>query len=142
MNKRKRDSQDIALLIVRLALAAVFVFHGTQKMFGWFDGPGLDGTAAWMASVGLPLPKVSAILAGSTETLGGLALLLGVLARTASVLLALTMAVAATTLEGFDSQAGGMEYPLVLLSVLVLLATTGAGRLSVRPSRPREVESA
>jgi len=41
-------TESVALLIVRLVVGALFVGHGTQKLFGWFGGGGPEGTGAWM----------------------------------------------------------------------------------------------
>lgn len=123
---------DLGLLLIRSILAAVFIFHGGQKLFGWFDGPGLEGAAAWMGSIGIPFPLVSATLASVTEVVGGALLLLGIGTRLASVALAFTMLVAIVTAHptGFDVRAGGMEYALTLGVTLVGLALLGPGELT------------
>lgn len=56
---------------MRLALAVVVVFHGSQKPFGWFGGNGLDAEASYKASLGLSLGRLYATLAGSTELAAG-----------------------------------------------------------------------
>jgi len=63
--------QDAGLVLMRGMLGAVFVFHGSQKLFGWFGGYGLQATGQWMESIGIPFGFVSAALAGSTEFFGG-----------------------------------------------------------------------
>lgn len=138
---------DVALLLIRSVLAVVFIFHGSQKLFGWFGGPGLSGTAGFMESLGIPLPMLSATLAGSAEFFGGIALLLGVGARLAAVPMAFTMLVAIVTVHrsAFATAAGGMEFPLTLGVVLVALALTGPGRLTIArliPQRSGRRESA
>jgi putative oxidoreductase len=122
---------DLGLFIIRVMLAAVFMFHGSQKLFGLFDGPGLGGTAAFMEQFNLPAPHVSAFLAGCAEFFGGLALLLG-FTRIAAVPLAFTMMVAVTVVHpGAFGGNNGMEFPLTLAMVLVGLLLMGGGRLSV-----------
>lgn len=56
MNHR---SHDLGLLGIRTMLATVFLFHGSQKLFGLFSGGGLSGTAAWMESIGIPFLAAS-----------------------------------------------------------------------------------
>jgi putative oxidoreductase len=124
---------DIGLLLIRTVLAAVFIYHGGQKLFGLFGGYGIQGTAGWMASVGIPFPVVSTVLAGATEFFGGLVLLLGTGTRLAAIPMAFNMLVAIVTVHhgAFDARAGGMEFPLTLGVVLVALALIGPGRLTV-----------
>lgn len=130
---RQNRSSDIGLFLIRAVLAAVFVFHGSQKLFGWFGGYGIDGTAGWMASIGIPLPTLNAVLAGATEFFGGIVLLLGTGTRIAAIPMAFTMLVAVLTVHsgGFNAQTGGMEYPLTLGVVLIALALLGPGGLTV-----------
>ena len=128
---------DLGLLVIRVMIGVVFVFHGAQKVFGLFGGYGLEGTAGFMESLGLPLPYASAVLAGGTELVGGLALITGFGQRLISIPLTFTMLVAAFTAHsGFNGQTGGMEYPLTLALVTAGLGLTGAGSLALRlPSR-------
>ncbi len=125
-------ARDVALLALRAVLAAVFVFHGGQKLFGWFGGYGLEGTAGWMGGLGIPFPTLSAALAGGTELFGGLALAAGVFARLVALPMIFTMIVAmATAHSGFDAAGGGIEYPLTLAIALASIAIQGPGRLTL-----------
>ena len=36
-----RTAVDVALIVVRIAAGVIFMAHGSQKLFGAFDGPGL-----------------------------------------------------------------------------------------------------
>lgn len=129
--------QDLGLLSMRLMLGVVFVFHGAQKLFGVFGGHGIEGTAQFFESIGIPLPTVSVIAAGGAEFFGGLLLAAGVAPRLAALALAGTMFVAAFTAHsGFAAQAGGMEYPLTLGVVSLGLFLTGPGRLTLRRGVP------
>ena len=124
----------LGLFLIRAMLAAVFLLHGSQKLFGAFGGYGLDGTAQWMGSIGIPLPWLSALLASLSETLGGLALLTGFAFRPVLVPLTFTMLVAAFVGhagKGFSAQAGGMEYPLTLAIMVLGLVFTGPGKFSL-----------
>ena len=126
-------SADVGLFLIRAVLAAIFIYHGGQKLFGLFGGYGIEGTAGWMASIGIPLPKLSAVLAGGSEFFGGIVLLLGTGARIAAIPMAFSMLVAIVTVHrsAFDSRSGGMEFPLALLVVLVAVSMIGPGRLTV-----------
>jgi putative oxidoreductase len=72
-----------APLALRLPMGIIFVAHGSQKLFGMFGGYGLEGTGQWMGSIGLNPGYLMALLAGSAEFFGGLALLLGLLVQSA-----------------------------------------------------------
>ena len=124
---------DAGLLILRLALGVVFIYHGGQKLFGLFGGHGLDGTAQWMGSIGIPLPYLSALAAGSAEFFGGAALVLGLWPRIAAVPMVFTMLVAIDTAHcgKIDARSGGMEYPLTLAAALAAVVLIGGGRWTV-----------
>jgi putative oxidoreductase len=121
-------------LALRLAAGVVFAAHGAQKLFGWFGGYGLEGTGQWMASIGLAPGYLMALLAGSAEFFGGLALIVGLLVRPAAAVLAVTMLVAIFSVhidKGLFMSNNGYEFGLILLVVSISLALTGAGRASI-----------
>src|SRR5690606_3878231 len=121
---------DVGLLLVRLAVGIVFVFHGSQKLFGAFDGPGISGFADGLEKMGIPAPMLGAILAACAEFFGGLALLTGIGVRIAAIPLIVTMAVAVFKVHwgSFSLQKGGIEYAMTLGLVVLGLALTGPGR--------------
>jgi putative oxidoreductase len=121
-------------LALRLPIGIIFVAHGAQKLFGAFGGYGLEGTGQFMASLGLAPGYLMALLAGSVEFFGGLALLFGVLVRPASAALAIAMLVAILSVHighGLFVANNGYEFGLALLAAAVALLISGAGRLSV-----------
>ena len=129
-----RTTQGIDVLPLRLGAGVIFAAHGAQKLFGWFDGYGLQGTAGWMASIGLEPGLVMATMAGTAEFFGGLLLIVGLLVRPAALVLAVTMVVAIVTVHlpnGFFLTNNGYEFGLALLAVSVGLLFRGAGSLSV-----------
>jgi len=118
-------------LVLRVPVGIIFMAHGSQKLFGWFGGYGLEGTGHWMASVGLAPGVVMALLAGSAEFFGGLALILGLLVRPAAAALGFAMLVAIFAVHignGLFVTNNGFEYALALLAVSVALLVSGAGR--------------
>ena len=128
-----RSAHDLGLLLIRLMVGVVFVFHGAQKLFGVWGGPGLEGFTGFLTTLNVPMPGVSAVLAAVAEFGGGVALILGLGTRLWAVPLVVTMLVAAFKVHGsaFAAQAGGMEYALTLGVVTAGLALTGAGAWSV-----------
>ena len=125
---------DWAALVLRVPVGVIFAAHGSQKLFGWFGGYGLQGTGQWMDSIGLSPGWLMALLAGSAEFFGGIALLLGLLTRPAAAALAFTMLVAILSVHignGLFMSNNGYEFGLALLAAALALAFSGAGRGSV-----------
>ena len=121
-------------LPVRLGAGLIFTAHGAQKLFGWFGGYGLEGTAGWMESIGLAPGTLMAVAAGGAEFFGGLLLIAGLLVRPTAVVLAITMLVAIITVHlqnGLFMSNNGYEFGLVLLVINISLAFRGAGSLSL-----------
>lgn len=125
---------SVTPLVLRIAAGVIFAAHGAQKLFGLFGGYGLEGTGQWMESIGLAPGYLMALLAGSAEFFGGLALLLGLLVRPSALVLAFTMAVAIATVhleKGLFIANDGYEFGLALLAISVALVLSGGGRLSL-----------
>jgi putative oxidoreductase len=134
INKITATDVGFDTLAVRVAVGTIFAAHGAQKLFAWFGGYGLEGTAGWMESIGLGPGLLMAILAGSAEFFGGLFLIIGLLVRPAALVLGITMIVAIVTVHlenGLFMSANGYEFGLALLAVTVGLFVRGAGSLSV-----------
>lgn len=128
------SNNSYASLALRLPAGVIFAAHGAQKLFAWFGGYGLEGTGQYMASIGLEPGYLMALMAGSAEFFGGLALIAGLLVRPAAAVLAVTMLVAiflAHWSAGFFISSGGYEYALALLGMSVALAVQGGGRYAL-----------
>ncbi|MDH6227221.1 MULTISPECIES: DoxX family protein [Streptomyces] len=127
------DRRDLGLLLLRAGTGGVLVAHGTQKLFGWFGGHGLEGTGQWMESIGYSPGKASATMAGAAEAGGGLLLALGLATPAAGAAAAGAMAGAAAVHapQGFFAQSGGYEYAASLGLTAASLAVTGPGRISL-----------
>ena len=122
------------LTVLRIFVGVIFAAHGSQKLFGWFGGGGLAGTAQWMESIGLGPGTLMAALAGGTEFFGGLALIIGLLARPAALGLSFTLLVAIFSVHihnGLFMANNGFEFALALLGGTVAVLIEGAGKLSI-----------
>jgi putative oxidoreductase len=129
-----RTDGQLGSLALRLPLGIIFMAHGAQKLFGWFGGYGLEGTGQWMASIGLAPGYLMALLAGSGEFIGGLAILLGLVTRPAAAVLAFTMVVAIFSVHidhGLFMSNNGYEFALALLSGALALVALGGGAWSL-----------
>ncbi len=127
------DSQWGSLLL-RVPAGIIFAAHGAQKLFGWFGGYGLEGTGQFMASQGLEPGYLMALLAGSAEFFGGLALIIGLLVRPAAAVLAFTMLVAGITVHGAGGlflSNNGFEFALALFAISASLVVLGGGKFSI-----------
>ena len=134
IQKITNTTSGIASTILRIPVGLILMAHGAQKLFGAFGGYGLEGTGQFMASLGLEPGYLMALLAGSAEFFGGLALVIGLLVRPASIVVAFTMLIAIFTVHisnGLFMSNNGYEYALTLLIVAVSLAFSGAGSFSV-----------
>jgi putative oxidoreductase len=124
----------LGLTALRATLGAVFFAHGVQKLFGWFGGHGLEATAGAFDSMGLRPGKRTALLAGASETGGGVLLGLGLLTPVgaAAVIGVMDQAVRTVHLEkGFFVTDGGFEYNLTLAAAALVLADSGPGPFSL-----------
>jgi putative oxidoreductase len=129
-----KTENGLDTLSIRIGAGVIFAAHGAQKLFGWFGGYGLEGTGAWMASIGIEPGILMAALAGSAEFFGGLVLIVGLLVRPAALLLAITMLVAIVSVHlqnGLFMANNGYEFGLALLVISIALAIRGAGGLSL-----------
>lgn len=125
---------SFGLLLLRLVVGGLFIGHGTQKLFGWFDGPGRDGATAFMDSLGYPNPRRMAVIAGATEAIAGVLLVLGLFTPVAGAMIVGVMINAILTVHrpnGLWNSDGGYEYNLVLAAVGVMFGFVGAGGASL-----------
>jgi putative oxidoreductase len=129
---------DIGRTALRLVIGPLFVGHGTQKLFGWFGGQGLDATAGFFESkLGLKPGKRHAAMAGASEAIGGALLTLGALTPVAAGLITGTMITAIRKVhapKGPWVTQGGYEYNAVLIAAMLALTEAGPGRPSVDAS--------
>jgi len=125
---------DFALLLLRLVVGLLFIGHGTQKLFGWFNGPGIEGFGGMMHKLGYRPGVGYAKLGGLAEAGGGTLLVLGLVTPLGSfaIIAMMVNAIAAVHWSnGIWNSNGGIEFPLTLAVVAAALAYAGAGSWSV-----------
>lgn len=128
MNNRQAILQSYALLLVRLVVGSVFLLHGAQKVFGFFGGPGLEGFASYITSLGLPASL--GYLAAIFELAAGLMLVLGIATELGALMTIPVMKVAIYLVHwsnGYFIQNQGYEYALNLLLLAVAIIIGGPG---------------
>lgn len=125
---------DVARLAARVVIGGLFFGHGTQKLMGWFGGPGLEGTDKMMDALQMHPPRRNTLAAGATETGGGLLLATGLATPLAASSLIGVMTTAIRKVHapnGVWNSNGGYEYNLVLIVALAVLAEAGPGKWSL-----------
>jgi putative oxidoreductase len=136
---------DAALVAARTALAWIFIYHGSGKLFGSFNGPGLHRTALYFSNTAHLHPGgLFAVLGGVTEFGAGIALALGLASRLAGLALFGDMVIAMITVawaNGINSETPTPGYELnMALGVLALVvAFFGAGRFSLDAVAARRI---
>ncbi|MFI6310342.1 DoxX family protein [Nocardia fusca] len=129
-------STDIGLLILRVVFGLLIAAHGSQKLFGWFDGPGLTANNAAFEQMGFNPGNFFGTLAGLSEFTGGLLLALGALSPLgAAIVLGTAIVIINTTFSGGMLTGEGYEMGLHFAAVAATLAFTGPGRFSVDGNR-------
>lgn len=125
--------------IARVALGVIFFAHGSQKLLGWFGGPGLKRTMHTMTE-DLNLPALLAFGAIGAEFFGGFGLIVGLLGRLAAAAIAIIMLVAILMVHGKyglflnwfgDREGHGYEYHLLAIALALVIVVRGSGALSL-----------
>jgi putative oxidoreductase len=132
--KESSTMSDIGLLILRLVVGGLLAGHGSQKLFGWFKGPGLKGTAALLESMGLQPGTPWAMAASASEFGGGVLTALGLLHPLGpfGTMGAMIMAtVKAHWGKPIWASKGGAELPVIDMATALALTLTGPGRFSL-----------
>ncbi|MFC0675881.1 DoxX family protein [Brachybacterium hainanense] len=122
-------SRDLALLIGRLALGAVFLAHGYQKVVDF----GIAGVTQSFEGMGVPMAQIAAPVVSYVELVGGALLILGAFTPVVGLALAIDMLVAALLVhvpQGVFVDQGGWELVGALGAGALILAAVGPGRLS------------
>lgn len=125
---------DLILLAVRLLLGLGMAAHGSQKLFGWFGGHGLEGTGGLFEQLGFRPGRLFAAAASLGETGSGALVALGLLGPVGPAIMLLVMIVAALAVHrpnGFFAANNGVELAALYGAGALLLAFTGPGAFSL-----------
>jgi len=134
MLHRLGGAERWAIVILQVFLGFIFVMHGAQKLFGAFQGPGVAGFAGMLQKYSITPPLFWAWVATIVEFFGGLFVLIGFLTRIWAALLVIDMIIAIIYVNwanGFFWLKGGLEFPLTLGVIALVLVLTGPGFVSV-----------
>ena len=121
------------LLLIRLVVGVLLVGHGTQKLFGWLGGYGIEGTGQYFEGIGFRPGRIFATLAGLAETFGGLLLLLGFIQPLAAIVIISVMITAIGSAHlghGWFAATNGPEVPILYATVAMAVTLSGPGSYS------------
>ncbi|MHB1844661.1 MAG: DoxX family protein [Deltaproteobacteria bacterium] len=139
------EAETLSLLPVRATLGTSMIYHGSQKVIGAFEGPGLSGTEQMLESLQIRPVKLWARALAWTELGSGLALLTGIFVRPAAFGILVSQAIAVAKVhapKGYANLKGGYEYNLALIAGALALLVAGTGEPSFRRFvAPREREA-
>lgn len=126
-----RPTVDVSLLIIRVAVGVVFMYHGAQKMFGWFDGPGLK---FMMGPQGPGGGGILGLLVSIGECFGGFGIAVGFLSRfsaAANIVIMIGAIAMVHGKNGFGMQNNGFEYNWALIGLLAPILVAGPGAWTI-----------
>ena len=131
---KRENLLNLSMFILRIIIGVIFAAHGAQKLFGMFNGIGIEGTIKIIEGLGWGNPYLFAVAWGCIEFIGGIFLIFGILARWSAVGIVLTMIIRLWKINlayGFFIQEGGIEYNLLVIGACVPLILLGGGSWSV-----------
>jgi len=124
----------LGLLILRVVMGLTLAAHGSQKLFGWFEGSGPAGTTGMFTKLGFRWPAAMALSAGAAELFGGLLFAAGLVTPFAAIALIVVMLNAIIIVhwqKGFFVTSGGYEYNLAIIAIATAVSAAGPGTDSV-----------
>ncbi len=113
-------------LILRIALAAVFIVHGWSKISG-----DMGQLIATFGNMGIPIAPVTTWVVTIVEFFGGILVLLGLYTRYAALLIGIDMVGAMVFVKFAKGFRGGWEFDLALLAIALALVLLGDGTLAL-----------
>ena len=131
---RPRPMTDTGLLMLRVIAGLAIASHGAQKLFGWFGGYGVKGTAGFFESLGFVPGVPFAVAAGAGELVGGLLIAIGLFGLVGPAMVTGVMLVAIATVHlqhGFFAAGNGFELPLLYAAAALAFAFTGFGKYAL-----------
>ncbi|CAN3128219.1 DoxX family protein [Mycobacterium sp. smrl_JER01] len=139
----RRGTQDLGLLLLRVAVGVLLIGHGLQKVFGWWGGSGLDGFRDLLTDVGFRHADILTYVAAGGQIAAGVLLVIGLFTPVAAagalaylvtaVLAEVTIARQEARLSDFLTD--GHEYLLVLVCVVAAIILVGPGRYGLDAGR-------
>ncbi|NEW46605.1 DoxX family protein [Nocardia cyriacigeorgica] len=139
--ENRRGTLDLGLFLLRLVVGGTFLYHGMQKLAGWFDGPGIDGTREMMEKGGWDHPSLSAAMLIAGEVGGGILLILGLATPLAAGAVLAVILDAWALKQGmhrdfqYTMGPGAVELETILAGTAAVIILTGPGRWALDRNR-------
>lgn len=136
-----RSFDGISDTLIRVALGALLLPHGLQKLFGWFGGRGLQANTELFNKLGYSPGWLWGNIVVGTEVIGSLLLIIGLWTRPAALAVAIFSFNAIIFTQGrggFFWSNGGSEYSILLFVCALFVLIRGAGNYSVDRAMGRE----
>ncbi|WP_051386315.1 DoxX family protein [Actinokineospora inagensis] len=127
---------DLGLLVLRVVLGALVLGHGLQKVFGLFEGAGIDGFGHVLSALGFQHATILSWVTGITELAAGALLILGLFTPAAAGAVLAIVANAIWIRVDVNLFAGGVEIQAIYAAAAFTLLFTGAGRASLDNHTP------
>ena len=121
---------DILFTLLRIVIGALFIGHGTQKLFGWFAGAGMQHHTENVAAMGFRPANLWAWISALAESLGGLTLVLGFLTPIGAAAIFVAMIVGIFKVHwrsGLWNSNRGYEFNLIVAVNALILGLVGPG---------------
>ncbi|MDD4012907.1 MAG: DoxX family protein [Candidatus Omnitrophica bacterium] len=131
---KKENMFNFSMLLLRAVLGAIFVVHGSQKLFGMFDGIGIEGTAKMMEGFGFPNPEIIAVIWASMEFASGVFLIFGIMSRWAALAVVFLIGVLlwkANISYGILMRSGEIEHYVLIIASSIPIVLLGGGSWAI-----------
>lgn len=132
----RRGTQDLGLLLLRVAIGVIFIAHGLQKAFGWWGGGGIDGFKTALSDAGYQHAGLLTYVGAGAQIVAGVLLVLGLFTPLAAagalayLVNSLFTVFSAQRQDGYISVLGpdGAEYLVILVAAVAAIILAGPGR--------------
>jgi len=139
----RRGTQDLGLLLLRVAVGALLIGHGLQKAFGWWNGPGFDGFEESLTDMGFQHASILTYVAAGGQIAAGVLLVLGLFTPVAAAgaLAYLVNGVLAEAMVAHENArlsaflTDGHEYKIILICTVAAIILIGPGRYGLDAGR-------
>jgi putative oxidoreductase len=122
---------DFGLLVLRLVLGGLFVAHGLDQLFGWFDGLGRGGTEEMLTGYGFTEPQILTWVLAISQIVGGALLVVGLFTPVGAAVVLAVMINVIVVKGDWSKFLGDVEPEMLYAAAAFALLFTGPGRVAI-----------